>query len=94
MPDHVKLTGTDHEIKRDADLVIRACQQDLILHFGSGYCYNDKLIIYPSHVIENLGSTFNKPILKRIIVNFPLRTLNPERDHSKCIKKMRLCLGV
>ena len=35
------------------DLVICACQRDLIWHFGSSYCYCDKFIIYPSHVIEN-----------------------------------------
>ena len=35
------------------DLVICACQRDLIRHFGSSYCYSDKFIIYPSHVIEN-----------------------------------------
>ena len=40
---HVKLTGADHQIKRD-----------VIWNFGSSYCYNDKFIIYPSYVIEKL----------------------------------------
>ena len=34
------------------DLVIRACQRDVIRIFGSSYCYNDKFIIYLSNVIE------------------------------------------
>ena len=33
------------------DLVIRSCQRNVIRHFGSSYCYNDKFIIYPSNVI-------------------------------------------
>ena len=27
--------------------MIRVCQRDVILHFRSSYCYNDKFIIYP-----------------------------------------------
>ena len=36
------------------DLVIRACQRDVIRHFWSSYCYNDKFIIYRSHIIKKL----------------------------------------
>ena len=52
--------------------MIHACQRDGIRHFGSGYCYNDKFIVYPSHSIENfeidiLDQLFNIYLLKKNI---------------------------
>ena len=72
------------------DLLIRACQRDVIRHFGSSYCYNDKFIIYPSNVIEKLrnkylGSTVQRLITKEThilngtIVNLSMRTINREQ---------------
>ena len=48
VPDHDKLTGTDHQIKRDAEQVNETWSGT------SSYCYNDKFIIYLSHIIEKL----------------------------------------
>ena len=46
-----RITRSNETLSVEFDLVIRACQRDVIRHFGSSYCCND--IIYPSHVIEN-----------------------------------------
>ena len=65
MPDHVKLTGTDNQIKRDAKLL------------SISISYNDKSIIHFEK--KYLGSTVQrlftkeKHILKRTIVIFFLR---------------------
>ena len=52
MPDHVKLTGTDNQIKGDAefDVVIHARQRPSSGTFGSSYY--DQFISYHSQVIE------------------------------------------
>ena len=114
MPDHIKLTVTDHEIKWDADLVTSAFQRDMVWHFGSSYYYNDKFIIYPSHVIEKLwnkylGSTVQCFITKEKHFQKELSYMYHSffyvfefykpwarswvKNHSKCIRKIRLCLG-
>ena len=89
------------------DLVIRACQLDVILHLGSSYCYNNKFItVYtPSHFIEKLwnkyfGSTVQRVftneehILKWTHFNFSMHTISWVENHSNCIRNLRLCLGV
>ena len=68
MPDRVKLTGTDNQIKRDAKLL------------SISISYNDKSIIHFEKKLY-LGSTVQrlftkeKHILKRTIVKFFLRVL-------------------
>ena len=57
--------------------MIRACQRDVIRHFGSNYCYNDKFIIYSSHVIENFEIN---------LFNVYLRKKN-RWPHALCIEK-------
>ena len=70
------------------DLVICACQRDVIRLFGSSYCYNDKFIVYPFNFIEKvwnkyLGSTVpqstfiyqRKTNLKRTINNLPILSI-------------------
>ena len=81
-------------------LVIRACQWDMIWHFGSSYCHNDEFVIYPSHVIKKhwnkyLWKSFQllyieeKQILKRTTLIFSMLTIKSwARNHSKCIRKM------
>ena len=106
MPYHVKLTGTDHQIKRDAGRRVWSSDPRLstrlIQHFGSSYCYNDKFIIYPSHVIEKIWNKYlrstvqglftkEKHISKRTMVNFSMRTIFWVKNHYKCIKKMCFC---
>ena len=93
--DHFQLTGTHHQIKLDAPHLVwsdLACQPNVIRHFGSSYCNNDKFIIYPSNVIEKpwnkyLGSTAqclftkvkNTIFSKELFVIFFMRTINHER---------------
>ena len=59
------------------DLVIPTCQRDVFWHFWSIYFYNDKFIIYSSHVIENFEiNLFNVYLRKKNV--WP---------HALCIEK-------
>ena len=84
-----RITRLNETRSVEFDLVICACQRDVIRHFGSSFCYNDKFIIYPSNVIKNfeiniLNHLFNIYLLKKIhilkrISLYFLCVLNPEQ---------------
>ena len=82
------------------DLVIRACQRNVIWHLRSSYCYHNRFIIYPSTIIEKLWYRYLGSIFKHLFskekTNFR-RTIVVRswvEKHSKSIRKMHLCLGV
>ena len=57
VPDHVKLKGTDHQIKRDTERRVWSSDPRLSTRrdprFGSSYCYNDQFIKYTFNVFKN-----------------------------------------
>ena len=60
----------------------------IYIHFGSSHCYNDKFIIYPSHVMEIL---WNQPTVRRLFTKEKQKKAKEKKIYDPLLRSLGPC---